>query len=93
MTTTIEKLKAAKAGEWIEHDGKSMPVDRGTLVTAKYASGFERTDRAGTMHSSDEEMSDWRWTDPDDELNIVSYRVLSISKAISSAEEKQGAAS
>lgn len=93
MTTTIAILKAAEASEWIEHDGKSMPVAHDTLVDVRHRDGdeFERV-RAGNRE--DVYAVDWSHEDQDFDGDIVAYRVHSqSSKAISSAEEKQGAAS
>ena len=84
MTTTIEILKAAEAGEWIEHDGKGMPVAPDTKVKVMWKSMPGQETRVAT---ADYFLGCW---DGDD---IEFYRVHEPSKAISSAEEKQGAAS
>ena len=78
--------------EWIEHDGKDMPVDGASFVTAKYADGLERYDEARFLHSPRPEVSDWVWTDPDDELNIVAYKVHP-SQALTPSKEKVETAS
>lgn len=89
MNTTATILRANDV-EWTEHDGKDIPVDGGTFVTAKYANGLELYAEARFLHASLPEVSDWVWTDPEDELNIVAYRVHSpSSQAIKAAEGEQ----
>jgi len=65
------------SGEWIKHDGKGMPVDGELFVDVRYLVGTERSSvQAKWLHASGGPLSDWIWPVPDDEFNIISYRIV-----------------
>lgn len=65
-------VAVADAEGWIEHDGKGMPVDSGTIVNCKFRDGDECGGyRAGFWHES----NSW-WVHRGDPDDIVAYRVL-----------------
>lgn len=53
--------KALEAAEWIEHDGKGMPVDGATTVFVKLRTGWIdwRHTRADYWHDEDPLSSNW----------------------------------
>jgi len=72
--------------EWIEHDGKGMPVDGDTLVYVRFADGWEdERDAFGNDLSPDKAKvwgsgpsSNWVWGEQRPiHLEIVAYRIVS----------------
>lgn len=64
--------------DWIEHDGKGLPVPEDTLVLVKYRNGVGGTDiarRAYSWTASDPECSNWDHTYPCGS-DIVAYKVV-----------------
>ena len=75
-------------GEWIEHDGKGMPVDGDTLVLVKFrdssphysVDGSER--KASFWHHDNPKFSNW--SNLDAPADIIAYRI------VSSTQEQEG---
>ncbi len=63
--------------EWIEHDGKSVPVSPETKVLIKSRDGYETKNpmAASWFDHADINLSDWRWPSMHEGNEIVSYRV------------------
>ncbi|MDX1222723.1 hypothetical protein GOL85_13420 [Sinorhizobium medicae] len=65
------------SGEWIEHDGKGMPVDGETPVVLRFRDGDMRIGKAGHWHGCGEgDDTQWVFSDWDPDFDIVAYRVL-----------------
>ncbi len=69
-----KEAKMAKAGEWIEHDGKGMPVDGDVLVHVKFAVG-------GSDEDCEPQTAMWwnheeNWIDHQDPFSITHYRIV-----------------
>jgi hypothetical protein len=86
MTDTVTILKAAGA-DWIEHDGKGMPIDGETKVVLLFRDGDMRVGRAAHWDDGGDEYSNWVHRADDPDFDIVSYRIITPSKAITAAEE------
>ena len=66
-----------EGGEWIEHDGKGLPVDVDADVTLLFRDGDTRTGRAGFWHDDGSaECSNWIWFGGEPEIDIIAYRVV-----------------
>lgn len=63
--------------EWIEHDGKGMPVPAETRVELRFRDGDTRFGAAGTWDSDGDEGTQWRFLASDPDFDIVAYRILS----------------
>lgn len=62
--------------DWIEHDGKGMPVDVDATVSLLFRDGDVRTGRAGFWNDDGSaECSNWVWGDAETEIDIVAYRI------------------
>ena len=84
-------------GDWIKHDGKSMPVKPEAAVDIRFDDGTVMTDFASEWHATDPRNSHWIW-DADNMFGcaIVAYRRAALSKAegrsLSSASQEGGEA-
>lgn len=73
--------------DWIEHDGKGMPVNGEEFVDVKFRDGeiFGTFVEARVWHATDpshlQEESNWIFSDPEDDNDIVAYRVHSVAPA------------
>lgn len=77
--TPMEAVEGGKPGEWIEHDGKGMPVDGCAVVDIKFRSpiepiydGFKASHWAGNGPADD----CWLFSKDSPENDIVAYRVV-----------------
>lgn len=67
------------SSEWIEHDGKGMPVDGETVVFVKFGDGGEdwRHNKASFWHDGNPRYSFWVWNhDRPGSLEIEAYSLL-----------------
>ncbi len=62
--------------EWIEHDGGPCPVDAGSAVDVRFASGRVSTPRGTTARFYQIGKDWWRHECDDPNYNIVAYRVV-----------------
>lgn len=66
--------------DWIEHDGKSIPVDADTLVYVKFRDGKSSVNpdpvMASWWHGSGGVASCWLHNDHNCNADIVAYRVV-----------------
>lgn len=73
--------------DWIDHDGKGMPVDGEEFVDVKFRDGdtFGAFVEARIWHSTDathqDEDSCWLFSDKHDDSDIVAYKRQSSEKA------------
>lgn len=56
--------------EWIEHDGKGMPVDAETKVIVRFRNGIEEDETDAW------DACLWEWENYGDGSDIVAYRVI-----------------
>jgi hypothetical protein len=72
--------KALEAAEWIEHDGRSCPVDPETMVLVKFRDDSPHYSSAGSerparqWHHSNPQWSNW--IHQNTPADIVAYRVF-----------------
>jgi len=59
--------------EWIEHDGKGIPVDFKTKVEVEYKPALHET---RPVYGSIKRASKYRWTHDNDVSDIIAYRVV-----------------
>lgn len=67
------------SNDWIDHDGKGMPVDGKKLVDVKFRDGkvHERTMTAEFWHEDEPDSSNWCFVAEPPDAHIVAYRVVS----------------
>lgn len=71
-------------GEWIEHDGKGMPVDGESYVHVRFRDGsadepvipFFEADKAKYWDDDNPLLNNWLWGSCDLDSEIVAYRVV-----------------
>lgn len=62
--------------EWIEHDGKGMPVPGDTQVELRFRDGDTRTGTAGFWDDGGDDGTQWRFLASDPDFDIVAYRII-----------------
>lgn len=69
-------------GEWIEHDGKGMPVDGETMVQVRYRDGLEGSIlRADFLDDENPARSNWWYSEVGPYEDITHYRIVSEEQA------------
>lgn len=65
-------MSDTQTSEWIEHDGKGMPVDGDTIVCIRMRDGDETP---ASWNTAAEEWI-WTWGERDRTGDIIAYRVV-----------------
>lgn len=65
-------------GEWIEHDGKGMPVGGDTRVEVRFRDGFEGSiTNAVYWDDGERQYSNWWDSSISPKVDITHYRIVS----------------
>jgi hypothetical protein len=69
-------MTAERRDDWIDHDGKGLPVDVDEKVELRFRDGDTRVGRAGFWHSDGDEGTQWVFDESDPDYDIIAYRVV-----------------